>query len=537
MKQNKLYEKLNNLLMIFLVVQPVLDIYMAVVENRLDIFGVSLATLIRTIFVITIFIIVVISQIKYKYNTKYVYAILGYIIVVMIYGLLHHINIIGFNGYYVKENIYSYITELVYILRLVLPILLIYITIITKPSRQDLLKVIVTVSLFISLTIIISNIFKVSFASYSQINAKIEYNVIDWFIKDNLTYGKTLSKGFFVSANQIGALLVFLLPMVIYTTIKENKWYLYLVTLAQIISMVLVGTRVANYGWILIFIAMISMYTLLYITKKFKFKLLNIIGLSIILVIAVVLYANSPSHSRTFASDYEGMYDEEMIESDQVEYMPMEEFNELLEDENRLINYVKDYVKDPESDLITAAKEKYVSEMYKYHYITNKYILDIYPYQDDLDFWLDIFNKPISVKGDNRGRQVAIIKRIKQNNSNMILDTLLGMGATPLNSRGYMIENDLISHYYNLGIIGIVLFVSPFILGIIYSLYRCRKRLFNIINMEFAVYILAIVMTYFTGYFAGHVIDEYIISIYLAVIAGIVTNFYRGDKIEKQSKA
>lgn len=532
MRQYKLYEKLNNLLMIFLAIQPVLDVYMALVGNAFDIFGISIATLIRTVFVITIFTIVVISQIKYKYHTKYAYAILGYLGVVIVYSLLHHLNIISFNGYFITESIYSFITEILYVLRLIIPVFLIYIVIITKPSKEDLFKVIVTVATFISLVIIITNICEVSFASYSQTKGKIEYNFIDWFIKGDLTYDKTLSKGYFVSANQIGALLVFLLPMTIYYTVMENKWYLYIVMLLQVVSMILVGTRVANYGWILVYVAMIIMYAILHFTKRFKLKLDSIIGLSIVLIMAVFLYSYSPSSTRTFASEYEGMYDEELVEIDQAQYMSIEEFRSILADEAKL----KKYTKGLEGNSTIVAKEKYISEMYKYHYITNKYILEIYPYQDDLDFWLEIFDKPISIKGDNRGRQVAIIKRIKQNNDNLPLDTLLGMGATPLNSRGYMIENDLISHYYNLGILGIILFVSPFILGIIYSLYRCRKHLFDIINMEFAVYVLAIVMTYFIGYFAGHVIDEYIISIYLAVIAGIVTNFYRGEKINEKTK-
>ena len=532
MKQNKLYEKLNNLLMIFLVLQPVLDVYMALVGNAFDIFGISIATLIRTIFVITIFAIVVISQIKYKYHTKYAYAILGYLGAVILYSLLHHINIVSFNGYFITEGMYSFLTEILYVLRLIIPVFLIYVVIITKPSKEDLFKVIIAVVAFISFVIIITNIFEVSYASYSQTNGRIEYNVIDWFVKDDLTYDKTLSKGYFVSANQIGALLVFLLPMTIYYTVRESKWYLYIIMLLQVVSMVLVGTRVANYGWILVFTAMIVMYTVLYFTKSYKLKLQNIIGLCIVLIVAVVLYTHSPSHTRSFASEYEGMYDEEMVEIDQAQYLSVEEFRKILADETKF----KKYTKGLEGDLVTSAKSKYISEMYKYHYITNKYILEIYPYQDDLDFWLEIFNMPIAIKGDNRGRQVAIIKRIKHNNDNLLLDTLFGMGATPLNSRGYMIENDLISHYYNLGIIGIILFISPFLLGIVYSLYRCRKHLFDIINMEFAVYVLAIVMTYFTGYFAGHVIDEYIISIYLGVVAGIVTNFYRGEKIDEKTK-
>ncbi len=532
MKQSKLYEKLNNLLMIFLVLQPILDIYMAIVGNKLDILGISMATIIRTVFVMCVFSIVIVSQIKYKYHVKYAYAILGYILTVIIYSLLHHFNIVYSNGYYITENIYSFMTEFMYVLRLTVPILLIYITIITKPSRQDLLKVMVTVAVFIALVIVITNIFKISFASYSQTNGKIEYNIIDWFTKDNLSYDKTLSKGYFVSANQMGALLVFLLPMVIYYAIRKNKWYLYLIILLQIISMVLVGTRVANYGWMLVFMAMSIMYTLLYFTKGLKLQIQPIVWLGTIFVIGLVLYSNSPSHSREFASEYEGMYDEGLLETDGVQYISLEEFEQIISSEANMSAYIGEH----SDNLIQASKEKYIFTMYKYHHITNKYILEIYPYEDDVDFWLDIFGKPISIKGDNRGRQVAIIRRIKQNNNNLLFDTLFGMGATPLNSRGYMIENDLISHYYNLGIIGTILFVSPFVLGVLYAIYRCRRRLFDIINMEFVVYVLAVVMTYFMGYFAGHVIDEYIISIYLAVIAAVIINFYRGETVNEKSK-
>lgn len=526
MKQKKLYNILNNMLMIFLVIQPILDIYMGIVGEQLDIFGISIVTLLRTVFVVGMFGVVIISQIKYKYHIRYMYVILGYLLAVLLYAILHHVNIVSFNGYFITEGIYNALIELSYVLRLVVPILLIYIVIITKPSKEDILKVVVCAACIISLVIVVTNILKISFASYSQTNDFIEYNVIEWFTKENLSYDKTLSKGYFVSANQIGALLVFLLPMVIYYAIRENKWYLYLILLTQIISMVLVGTRVANYGWILVSIAMIIMYTALHFIKKFKIKLQPLIYLAIILEIGAFLYIHSPSHTRAFASEYEGMYDEEMAELDGVKFISMQDFKSIMQDEEKM----QEYLGVTSDNLEIDVKTKYVSEMYKYHYITNKYILEIYPYTDDLDFWLGIFEEPIAVKGDNRGRQVAIIKRIKENNNNKILDTLLGMGATPLNSRGYMIENDLISHYYNLGIVGIILFVAPFVFGIFYSLYKIRKHISSILNIEFATFVLAIVMTYFIGYFAGHVIDEYIISIYLGTVAGVVTNFYRKEE-------
>ena len=525
MKQKKLYDILNNILMIFLCIQPILDIYMAIIGEQLDIFGISIVTLIRTVFVVSMFIIVIISQIKYKYHIKYLYVILGYLFTILIYAVLHHINIVSFNGYYATQNIYNVLTELLYVLRLVVPILLIYIVVITRPAKEDVLNVIITVAGIVSIVIITTNVFEISFASYSQTNDIIQYNVIDWFTKDNLSYKDTLSKGYFVSANQIGALLVFLLPAVIYYTMRENKWYLWLILLGQIISMVLVGTRVANYGWILVSIAMVMMYTILHFMSRFKLKLQPLIYLAIILEIGALLYIHSPAHSRVFASEYEGMYNEQIEELDESEFLPIETFNEILQDEERM----QQYLGGTTDNLELAVKEKYISKTYKYHYITNKYILEIYPYTDDVDFWLGIFEEPMAVKGDNRGRQFAIIKRIKENNNNFVMDTLFGMGATPLNSRGYMIENDLISHYYNLGLIGIILFVAPFVFGIFYSLYKNRKNFANIMKMEFAVYVLAIVMTYFIGFFAGHVLDEYIISIYLGVVSGLVVNFYRRE--------
>jgi len=528
LKQKKLYNALNNILMIFLVIQPFLDVYMALVGEKLDIFGISVVTILRTLFATVMFVIVIISQIKYKYHIKYIWVILGYLLVVVVYTILHHINIVNFNGYFITEGIYSAITELFYVLRLVIPILLIYIVIITRPCKKELIKVVLSAVIIISVVIIATNIFKVSFASYSQTNKIIKYNVIDWFTKDSLSYEDTLSKGFFVSANQIGALLVFFLPIVIYHTLKENKWYLYLILLAQIVSMVLVGTRVANYGWILVSIAMIIMYIILHFTKKHKLSLQPLIWFAIILEISSLLYIYSPAHTRIFASTYEGMYSKEMEENEEVEFLSIQDFNEVLQSKDKM----QEYLGKQSNNLVVDAKTKYISETYKYHYITNKYILEIYPYEDDLDFWLGIFEQPISVKGDNRERQVAIIKRIKANNNNEIMDTLFGMGATPLNSRGYMIENDLISHYYNLGIIGIILFVAPFVFGICYSLYKNRKNITNIVNVEFAVFVLAILMAYFIGYFAGHVIDEYIISIYLGVTAGIITNFYRKEEKE-----
>ena len=540
MKQKKIDSKfdiLNKVLVIFLCLQPLFDIYMAVVGERLDIFGVSMVTIIRTGLTIALLGAVIFLQIKEKLYKKLLYLILGYLGVVIIYILLHHLNIVYSNGYYVTEGLYSFIKEIMYVERLIIPVALMYSVIITKPTKVNIDKVIIIVATLISIVIIISNLFKVSFASYSQTgeNTMIKYTVIDWFINGNVPYQESLSKGLFVSANQIGALLVVLLPVVIYKMLKENKAYFYLIFLVNIVAMTLIGTRVASLGWMLVCAAMAIVYILLlFINRKKSLSIVSVFSIVIIIEVAGLLYFNSPAQNRDFAENYDGMYQDELEQKEEAgEYIALEVFNDMLQDENKLNEYVGDNVSD--KGLQYDAMCKYISENHKYHYITNKYIRNIYPYEDDPKFWLEIFSSPISVKADNRGRQIEIVKRIKQNKKNILLDNLLGMGATPMNSRGYMIENDLISHYYNLGIVGTIIFVAPFASCIIYVIIKQRKEVKKLANLKLISYVLSVVMAYFVGFFAGHVLDEYIVTIFLAVIAANIYNIYGEGELDDKS--
>lgn len=536
--QNKI-TILNNILLIFLIIQPFLDIYMAVVGEKLDIFGVSIATLIRTTFVVALFILIAIYQIKNKVRVKLLYLISTYLAAVLIYSIAHHLNIVYSSGYYITEGIYNFLTELMYVERLVIPVLLMYSVIITKPDKIKLEKILVTVVTIISLVIIVTNLLKVSFASYSAFpdeNTTISYNFIDWFTNDNILYKESLSKGLFVSANQIGALLTVLLPIVISCLIRENKPYMYLVFLLQITAMTLIGTRVASLGWMLVSLFMILTYLVLLLLKRVNsLKQLAICTFVLILELGTLLYIKSPAKNREHVESFEGMYDEEInLKTETGEYIALEAFSQMLEDDKALTEYVGSVVSD--KGLKYDAMCKYISETHRYHYITNKYVNDIYPYQDDPVFWLKIFSMPVSIKGDNRGRQIEIVKRIKNNNNNQLLDTLVGMGATPMNSRGYMIENDLISHYYNLGILGIILFMTPFVFVILYVLIIMRKNIMGLFDLRFITYSLTICMAYFVGYFAGHVLDEYIVSIFIATIAGIIYNLYSKGELDERTE-
>ncbi len=527
MKNKKINRIINVILVIFLIMQPLCDIYMGVIGEDLDILGISIVTFTRTITIVALVIIVGISQIIYKYKLNWLYTLIGYLAVVGIYATFHHMNIVNSGGYYITNGLYSFTTELMYVLRLVVPIILMYVVVITKPKKERIEKAILVSVAIIALIIVTTNVFKISYASYSPTNAFIEYNVFDWFKYDELSYRETLSKGYFVSANQIGALLVVLLPITLLYVVKYNKTLVYIVLLLQVISMVLVGTRVATYGCVLCIVAMVLGYIVISIIKKRKIHFERILAILSILAVGILIYKYSPSNSRTFASVNSEMYvelsDEEAAKN---EYITIEAYNEIVSDEAKMREYLKAKKnKNITLDELTYRTMcKYIETNYRQHAIAKKYVMNIYPYTEDPEFWVNLFEQPISVKGDNRSRQSVIIKRIKELNNNTLKDTLVGMGATPMNQREYMIENDLISHYYNIGVIGIILFVSPYAIAVLYVVVAGLRKIKMLFNARIMAYVLAIFMMYVIGFFAGHVIDEYIVTIYMAIMTGALIN-------------
>ncbi len=538
MKNKKISRIINVILVIFLIVQPLCDIYMGVIGEDLDVLGISIVTFLRTITTVSLVVVVGISQIIYKHKLKWLYTLLGYLALVGIYATFHHYNIVNSGGYYITNGLYNFATELMYVLRLVVPIILMYIVVITKPKKERIEKAILVAVAIISLIIIITNIFKISYASYSPTNAFIEYNIFEWFKYDELLYSETLSKGYFVSANQIGALLVVLLPITLLYSLKYNKLLVYIVALLQVIAMVLVGTRVATYGYVLCILAMLLGYIVISIIRKNKIHFERVLAVLVILVLGLLIYKHSPSNSRTFAAANGDMYVE--LSEDEMtanEYITIEAYNEIVSDEAKMREYLK--AKKNKNitidELIYRTMCKYVETNYRQHAIAKKYVMNIYPYTEDPEFWVELFEQPVAVKGDNRARQSVIIKRIKELNNNMLNDTLVGMGATPMNQREYMIENDLISHYYNIGVIGIILFVSPYAIAVFYVMISGLRKIKLLFNARIMAYVLAIFMMYVIGFFAGHVIDEYIITIYMAIMTGSLINEFN-KLVRKEGK-
>ena len=136
----------------------------------------------------------------------------------------------------------------------------------------------------------------------------------------------------------------------------------------------------------------------------------------------------------------------------------------------------------------------------------------------NIDFWLNMMKANFEDSMDTRNVKHYMVMNIKTNNNNKIFDDLYGIGYTTLKNFVYL-ENDIICQFYSLGIVGIVLFIIPYLFIAISAL---SKILFNLNrwNVRNFIYIGIVFFAFIVAYLAGHMFDEFFTMFYLAFICG-----------------
>ncbi len=484
-------KKINTekLLMIFMIIQPFLDFYLLYSEKITNIFRFSPTTIIRMCFIVFFLIYLLF---KIKYNKKYVFIIL-YFLLIGIYLIAHVFNVLNFSNSIASTFEFSYITEAFYYIRLFIPILLVFITYKTDIKEDTFKKTITAISLIFSLEIIITNVFKISLTSYGGDNI-ISGNILDWFINKKYTFEQLASRGYFYMANQISAVLMMLLPINIYYSIKTSKKINIISSFCLCLAMIMLGTRVATYGWILIASVMFGAWVFFALIHKNKIGLtLKKSSVYIILTLILVFITfNSPLVLRQNFIDYEAI------------------------EEQNLTNDIKNKYDELDGK---DAIEKFILEYSEIYSIPLTYVKDLYPYKYDSQFWIDVMSLPYSKRGGNRKLQNLITKRVYELNDNKY-DKFFGMGYSRFRNAKIYIEQDILVHYYTIGIIGIILFILPIFFITTYSLiYMIIKRK---LKMQPTILCGSIYIVMGVSFFSGHVLDELIVTIILGYICGYV---------------
>ena len=480
---------LEKLLMFFILLQPFLDFYLLYSERVTSIFRFSPTTIIRILFV-GLFAIYLLFKIKY--NKKYLW-ILGYLLIILIYLIFHVFNSLNFNINIGNNYAFSFVTEAFYFIRMFIPIILIFVTYNIKPKEKTFEKTIIGVSLIFSLVIIITNFFKISLTSYGG-NNLILGNIVDWFLNSSYKFEDLASKGFFYSANQISAALIMLLPINIYYAIKTSKKVCIFSSFCLCLSMIMIGTRVVVYGWFLISVAVFIAWIFFSLIHRNKIGITRkkIMTYLVLFVILTVLTINCPLVLRETSTDFAAL-----------------EAKNITKEINAELYNVKN----------REEKENFIVKYCETFSIPSVYIEELYKYKNDSNFWIETMKLPYNVRGGNRNIQNLITKRIYNLNNNKY-DKFLGMGYSRFRNAELYIEQDFIVHFYTLGIMGIILFLSPYL---VISTFSLVYMLINkTLRMKTTILCMSVYLTLAISIFSGHVLDELIVTIILGFISGYI---------------
>lgn len=516
MKKEKIKKITLYVLLIFMILQPFLDIYYLYTDNIINIFKFSPATIIRIIFIIFL----VISSyliIRKKINKKYLFT---FIIIYFIYTFLHIYNNNIFS-YELLKSSYSNLKEIFYLIRMISPIILIFITDIVDVKEKDFKKVILITYFIFSIIMTGTNLLNIALTSYNGGNSIIKVNFLKWFqsgIYETYGYELIASKGIFHMVNQISGVLTAFFPLLVYIVLTDKfKIKNIVVLLLTILSMLMLGTPVASLGMILVLISSIFLYFIFQlIERKNKLFTTNLVFCFIFLFLTLLIYKYTPVANRTYLIDKE--FEINNLISETGAYEKLESL--LLEIEIFESSNLDNLEYENELEIINQKKANYIKEYYEVYGFNKNYILNIYPYEQDLDFWLSLFQIPYKERCTSRQLKSLITSRIIELNDNK-LDKFFGISFTRLRNFQVYMENDIKVHYYTIGTLGIILFILPYLFIVIFALYKMIDNRISLNYLNFSC-IFSILLVYIIGYLTGNIFDEWIVTLYLGFTTGFL---------------
>lgn len=510
MEEVSVASKLKKTLILFIILQPFLDIFWLYQPPISDFLGMSPATIIRILFIGVIGVMFLLAERNKKINIFFgVYAGL-----LLVYFALHQWNAGQFQSLMPGNFAYSTFGELFYVVRMVMPLFLMVVVYRTEFTDNALEYVVSWLSGLTSGSIVLTNLLGISLGSYIHQwgdgnifqqfpRQHITGSIFAWFTSKNQGdfYGFA-SKGFFNHANTVSAMLLMLLPLVLYFLLTNFNVKNVILTVLQALAGLELGTKAAAYGTV----AIIGMFLVFYlyfsfVGREFRFKWQHFAVLAAILLLTMGLFHYSPNGNRR-------------VSEAQIEEMADEDNAETPNDIKKINKKLKKLIKAGDDKKTAKFIEKHTSELALNHDFATK----SYPVHHDIKFWLGVLKWPVWQRMNYRGLQNAIWQRVSglTNNSK---DKLFGFGYTRLSNMG-LIERDFVSQYYAMGIIGMIFLVMPYIGVLLFAaimiLMHFRKR-FTFRNVALGV---SCAITLALSLYAGYVMDYLTATLMLAFFMG-----------------
>lgn len=439
-----------------------------------------ITTLIR---ILIILIILITTIFLYQDSRKKVKWLILYYFLCTIYLIINYYHNQNFISLFPNNFNYNFVSELFTILKLIMLVTLIFSLYYQKFNKKDYILIFKIWTLIITLSIIITNIFKISYSSYGEF--LIKYNIFEW--NKNIYYVNSASRAYFVYANQVALTLIILLIIFLYIFIKDNiKAIIYIFLIS--ISMLMLGTRVSSLGGLLVFIFILISYIFFVIIKKEKFNKKSLL-LIFIIIMWIAILPISPYQNRNIELNY--------YQNNEESYL-----NESNIDDNNINNNL--------------TKQEYIELNANPNLIPDFFYKVYYSYEYDPDFWINFINNTEESKINYRYMENSIIKRIIKINNNKY-DILFGISNTRVQNV-VNLEQDFLVQYYAFGIIGMIILLIVYPLILLYTLFKLFKE-FNFNNF---INILLIVIFIFCSYLTGNILNSMSMIIVFSVLSSYV---------------
>lgn len=489
-------EKTRTVLFWFILIQPFLDLYWFYNGKLANILPFTLPTIIRILAVFVLFCMFFSQKQNWQKLGQNKWLI-AYLVLLVVYSALHLFHVKTFNSVNPSDYNYSTTSEVFYLIRMILPLMVIFLTTKLDFTREQFRHVIEGISGIFSFTIVISNLFVISLRSYET--GLISANIFEWFVNPDIGYSHMASKGFFNFANMVSAVLFMLVPLMLYFMFSHFNWKIVVLNVVQALAMIELGTKVALIG----LIGGIIIGVLLYVFHLFIIKDVKKNGKAILVALLIELgsIAIIPFGPAIQRYNYE-------------KYLAQQSDNSLTVAKKELAQGLKKY---PTGQKRKDFLIKFIGEHYQDYALNKKFVTKSYPYKYDPEFWFKIMQEPGTARMQNRHVEKAMLDQVVKTNNNQ-LDKFLGISYTR-ETNIFNLERDFTSQIYSLGWIGMLLFIGPYVAIMLYAVWKWlqskSKRTYLISSM-----LLSIAFMLFAAFSSGNVMDFLTASFILAFVEG-----------------
>lgn len=514
MIKNKILNSVDSQILIFIFLVPFINIYEFFIGGKIEIFNFSLIEIIKVLIISYLFIITIISKkdkLKQIYN-NHKKAFISFLLLFIIFIICHIISILTFDTSIINLSSHNVFIEIYYIFRTYFIILVLFATILLCDiDKEKIIKTISRICFIICLIIVVSNLFKIGYASYSPYLTKechIEGNIFDWFTSLNSTNADLYTtKGFFYSANQLSLVILPSLAISALYLIQKRKKHLYLSFFVKIIGALMVSTKISALGTILLLLIIILGIPLFNLIRHQKNNIISCIYFIIALAVYLIFFKTSPIAYR------EKMFSGNSTSNTQIQ-TPTNPTN-------------------PNENISNISDENFIETIKNNHwkYSIHSDFIELYKPENNIEFWRDAINLSKEKRQDFRYFKKFMYNYAIKKNDHEVLNYLFGIGYV---SNFPYLERDFIGQIAWFGIIGCICLIGPYILLFIMCIMKFFKNIKKYFVLENLCFLLATGISILGSLVAGHLFGNlFPMTILILLLKYLFDTFFKNNNGEK----